>query len=88
MLFNLVVVIQSIGIFLTNLKLFQGEHIDYCGYSVLPMAIEHDVVIAASVTKSPELILTNFEDCFRLVQMAFKTQQGIISRKMKKLLFQ
>jgi galactokinase len=28
-----------------------GEHIDYCGYSVLPAAIEQDFVIAYSVVE-------------------------------------
>lgn len=41
-----------------------GEHIDYCGYSVLPMAIENDVVLAVSINENSELVLTNMEDCF------------------------
>lgn len=39
-----------------------GEHIDYCGYSVLPMAIEHDIVIACSLNSTATLNLTNYED--------------------------
>ncbi len=30
-----------------------GEHIDYCGYSVHPMAIEQDVLVAVRKTKEP-----------------------------------
>ncbi|XP_078313928.1 N-acetylgalactosamine kinase-like [Crassostrea virginica] len=36
-----------------------GEHIDYCGYSVLPMAIEQDVVIAVATTESQDILLSN-----------------------------
>lgn len=36
-----------------------GEHIDYCGYSVLPMAIEQDVVIAVAATESQDILLSN-----------------------------
>ncbi len=28
-----------------------GEHIDYCGYGVHPMAIEQDILVAVAVTK-------------------------------------
>jgi N-acetylgalactosamine kinase len=42
-----------------------GEHIDYCGYSVLPMAIEHDIVVAVSLNDKNELHLTNFEDGYK-----------------------
>lgn len=36
-----------------------GEHIDYCGYAVLPMAIEQDIVIAVSSNDSGRLQLVN-----------------------------
>lgn len=42
-----------------------GEHIDYCGYSVLPAALEQDFVMAyVKVTEgegSDEIVLNNIE---------------------------
>lgn len=43
-----------------------GEHIDYCGYSVLPMAVEQTIIIAAHMTNDDKISLSNkdpeFED--------------------------
>ncbi|XP_011494842.1 PREDICTED: N-acetylgalactosamine kinase isoform X1 [Ceratosolen solmsi marchali] len=39
-----------------------GEHIDYCGYSVCPMAIEHDILVAISKSDEDELQLINIDD--------------------------
>ncbi|XP_022611923.1 N-acetylgalactosamine kinase isoform X1 [Seriola dumerili] len=36
-----------------------GEHIDYCGYSVLPMAIEQSIIAAVSVNSSGTIQLAN-----------------------------
>ncbi|XP_066274025.1 N-acetylgalactosamine kinase-like [Branchiostoma lanceolatum] len=41
-----------------------GEHIDYCGYAVLPMAIEQDIVIAAATTDDQKLTLANVDPSF------------------------
>uniref|UniRef100_A0AAQ6IGH2 Galactokinase 2 n=1 Tax=Anabas testudineus TaxID=64144 RepID=A0AAQ6IGH2_ANATE len=36
-----------------------GEHIDYCGYSVLPMAVEQNILSAVSVNNSGTIQLAN-----------------------------
>lgn len=42
-----------------------GEHIDYCGYAVLPMAIEQDIVFAVSPNIDNEIILTNSDPLYK-----------------------
>ncbi|GFT07862.1 n-acetylgalactosamine kinase [Trichonephila clavipes] len=37
-----------------------GEHIDYCGFAVLPMAIEQDIVMAVKINDKRVLNLVNF----------------------------
>ncbi|KAI8842736.1 ribosomal protein S5 domain 2-type protein [Chytriomyces cf. hyalinus JEL632] len=43
-----------------------GEHIDYCGFSVLPMAVDRDVLIAVAAKTvenghAPKVVLTNVD---------------------------
>lgn len=39
-----------------------GEHIDYCGYSVLPAAVEQDFIMAFSVDDSEEITIANVDE--------------------------
>ena len=38
-----------------------GEHIDYCGYSVLPAAIEQDMIMAYAVTNDDKIVINNYD---------------------------
>lgn len=42
-----------------------GEHVDYCGYSVCPMAIEQHILIAVSATLEQEIHLTNLDSSYK-----------------------
>ena len=38
-----------------------GEHIDYVGYAVFPMALKQDIIMAVAVNQSSRINLTNLE---------------------------
>ncbi|EDV28739.1 uncharacterized protein TRIADDRAFT_51952 [Trichoplax adhaerens] len=42
-----------------------GEHIDYCGYGVFPMALEQDIVIAVAVNQDQKLRIFNTNEQFK-----------------------
>ena len=46
-------------------SLYTGEHIDYSGYSVLPMAIQQDIVMAVGRNTVQKLILSNTNPKYR-----------------------
>lgn len=46
-----------------------GEHIDYCGYSVLPMAIKQDVSIAVKANREGKIRIANINPYFQYVEV-------------------
>lgn len=45
-----------------------GEHVDYCGYSVCPMALEQDILLAVSGEDKLKLNLHNLDTKFEAHQ--------------------
>ncbi|KAF0286933.1 N-acetylgalactosamine kinase [Amphibalanus amphitrite] len=41
-----------------------GEHIDYCGYSVFPMAVQQDIVMAVRGVSKPTISLANMDPSY------------------------
>lgn len=44
--------------------IFLGEHIDYCGYSVLPMAIDQDIVSIFATTDETNIEIKNTDPSY------------------------
>ncbi|KAG7187611.1 hypothetical protein KM043_016673 [Ampulex compressa] len=56
-----------------------GEHIDYCGYAVCPMAIEQDILVAVSLSKDNKIHLTDLDPKYKDFQCDFKDIGACIS---------
>ncbi|XP_076671567.1 N-acetylgalactosamine kinase isoform X1 [Andrena cerasifolii] len=49
-----------------------GEHIDYCGYAVCPMAIEQDILVAVALSTSNDIRLTNLDPKYKDFRCSFE----------------
>ncbi|XP_061138785.1 N-acetylgalactosamine kinase [Syngnathus typhle] len=56
-----------------------GEHIDYCGFSVLPMAIEQNILAAVSLNNSGTIQLSNINTLYS--NIAVSTSEEIVIDK-------
>ncbi|XP_063357761.1 N-acetylgalactosamine kinase [Cydia amplana] len=54
-----------------------GEHIDYCGYPVLPMALEQDILVAASLIQEPAIYLRNANSKYKSFNTKITTYEEI-----------
>ncbi|CAG4986378.1 unnamed protein product [Parnassius apollo] len=52
-----------------------GEHIDYCGYPVLPMALEQDILMAVNVIEESKLYLRNADTKYKGVDMSINAYE-------------
>ncbi|CAH2102914.1 unnamed protein product [Euphydryas editha] len=55
-----------------------GEHIDYCGYPVLPMALEQDIIVAAGFIKEHKVYLRNTNCKYDKIDFEIKPYSEII----------
>jgi galactokinase len=57
-----------------------GEHIDYCGFGVLPMAIERDVIIAGTATdENTNVTVSNINEKYPTRQFGWEGKEKIIT---------
>ncbi|XP_032688245.1 N-acetylgalactosamine kinase [Odontomachus brunneus] len=56
-----------------------GEHIDYCGYAVCPMAIEQDILVAMALSKDNEIQLTNVDPKYKDFRCSFEDIESYVS---------
>ncbi|KAI8371369.1 galactokinase [Radiomyces spectabilis] len=57
-----------------------GEHIDYCGFGVLPMAIERDVAIAVACTdETTEVQIANMNPKYHARKFNYEGKDGIVT---------
>lgn len=55
-----------------------GEHIDYCGYPVLPMAMEQDILVAAGLSDEPKLCIRNVNKKYENFDMNINTFEELV----------
>ncbi|TRY97358.1 hypothetical protein DNTS_033004 [Danionella cerebrum] len=56
-----------------------GEHIDYCGYAVLPMAIEQSILAAVFVNDSKTIHLANTDQKYKSFDGSIPASSGLSS---------
>lgn len=61
-----------------------GEHIDYCNFLVLPMAIEVDVIAAVSSSKNNVVLISNTDPKFADEQFEFPSNGEIVQIDLSK----
>lgn len=55
-----------------------GEHIDYCGYPVLPMAMEQDILVAAGFLDEPKLCIRNVNKKYENFDVNINTFEELV----------
>ncbi|XP_026497108.1 N-acetylgalactosamine kinase [Vanessa tameamea] len=55
-----------------------GEHIDYCGYPVLPMALEQDIIVAAGFMREHKINLRNTNCKYDKIDFEIKPYSDMI----------
>lgn len=57
-----------------------GEHIDYCGFGVMPMAIERDVIIAVATTTEDSIVrLANVNPKYKSREFDFEGKGTVVT---------